>query len=98
MNNAVCVCCHSASMGVLKGAWNETTCAGVSDNPCLCPQILDENAQLIRVGDICTGYFHLHVLLLTVFIMTGACREHEHQRKINGMHPVSPFVCLPCLV
>ena len=78
------MCCHG-----YKAALNETTCAGVSDNPYPCPQILDENAQLIRVGDICTDNFHLHVLLLTVFIMLGACREHEHQRKINGMHPVS---------
>ena len=62
------------------------------------PQILDENAQLIRVGDICTVIF-TYMLLLTVFIMTGTCREHEHPRKINGMHPVSTIPLLSvCLV
>ena len=97
-----CVCCHSASPEIRLLVTR--LYADVSDeSSCLCPQILDENAQLIRVS---AGHlrwsFSPTWLLLTVFIITGACRKHEHQRKINGMHPVRmmdvPFVCLLYLV
>ena len=97
MNNAVHVCCHSASMGIKLLGTRLRVLVYQINYPYLCPQILDENAQLIRVGDICTVIF-TYMFLLAVFIMTGTCREHEHQRKINGMYPVSMIpLCLCAL-